>query len=58
MQALPITMKEVHKMPRAYIINIVYTLTGDSFKQWTENVIAQRNKKVAKDKDLVINMDP
>ena len=58
MMALPITMKEVRKMPRAYIINVIYTITGDSFKQWSEGVIAQRNQKVTQDKDLAIKMDP
>ena len=34
MQALPIVQREIERLPRAYIANIIYTLTGDAFKNW------------------------
>jgi len=46
MLALPITMKEILKMPRAYIANVIYTITGDPFKNWSDAQIAKRNQKV------------
>ena len=34
MDALPIVKREVDKLPRAYIANCIYTLTGAAFKTW------------------------
>ena len=34
MEALPVVKREVDKLPRAYIANCIYTLTGDAFKTW------------------------
>ena len=31
MKALPIVKREIDKLPRAYIANIIYTMTGDAF---------------------------
>ena len=31
--ALPV-VKEIRKMPRQYIANLIFTLVGDSFKKW------------------------
>ena len=31
--ALPI-MKEIRKMPRQYLCNVIYTLVGETFKKW------------------------
>ena len=31
--ALPI-IKEIRKMPRSYICNVIYTLVGEDFKEW------------------------
>ena len=34
MEALPLVQREVEKLPRAYIANVIYTLTGPAFKTW------------------------
>jgi len=31
MEALPLVKKEIMKLPRAYIANVVYTLSGKAF---------------------------
>ena len=31
--ALPI-IREIRKMPREYICNVIYTLVGEDFKEW------------------------
>jgi len=58
MEALPEIKKEIMKLPRAYIANIVYSIAGKPFQDWTNARIVERNRKVAEDKDLSINMDP
>ena len=40
--ALPI-MREIRKMPRAYICNIIYTLVGEAFKKWVSKNCVERN---------------
>ena len=45
-------------MPRNYIANVIHTVVGDPFVQWTNIRIHERNSKVVKEKDLNINMDP
>ena len=32
MEALPLINREVMKLPRAYIANVIYTIVGDAFK--------------------------
>jgi hypothetical protein len=57
-QALPEVEKEVLKLPRQYVANIIYTLTGNAFKKWVGERVDARHKKVADDKNLNIDMDP
>ena len=32
LKALPMIEKEVHKMPKSYIANVIYTIAGDPFQ--------------------------
>ena len=36
MKALPIVDKEIEKLPRQYIANVIYTIVGDAFAEWVE----------------------
>ena len=36
MDALPIVKRELDKLPRAYIANVIHTLTGATFVKWVE----------------------
>ena len=58
MRALPMAQKEIRKMPREYIGNIIYTLVGDDFRDWVKSRVDQRNTKVAEEGDMMIDMDP
>ena len=40
--ALPI-LREIRKMPREYICNVIYTLVGDEFKEWMMKRVKERN---------------
>ena len=57
MRAFPIVRKEVEKMPRAYIANVIYTLVGQPFAEFINKRANKRNEKVTKERDL-IDMDP
>ena len=58
MAYLPLTEKEIYKLPRAYLSNVAYTVIGNDFKTWMKVVMNQRNARVTDDKDMAIRMDP
>ena len=58
MRALPMAQKEIKKLPREYIGNIIVTLVGQPFRDWIQNRVDQRNAKVAEEGDMMIDMDP
>ena len=39
----------MEKLPRAYIANVIFTIVGARFKQWVDEVIATRNKKIVEE---------
>ena len=46
--------REVLKLPRAYIANVIYTLVGQPFADWVNSGIESRNQK----NDMLVQMDP
>ena len=51
--------QEDHKrLPRQWVINVVYTLAGKPFADWVLEHVEARNAKVVADKQLAIMMDP
>ena len=55
---MPNESREIEKLPRAYVSNVIYTLVGPPFKQWVDQVIQERNKKIVEEQNLNIEMDP
>ena len=49
MNALPMEEKEVRKLPRDYIANVIYTLTKEAFVNWVEMRVKARNDKLIED---------
>ena len=45
-------------MHRQYVINLVYTTVGDDFSDWVDMILRQRNKRLADERNMNINMDP
>ena len=43
---------------RQYVINVIYTVVGENFQDWVDKTIRIRNKRLAEDRNLNINMDP
>ena len=50
--------RDMHKVPRQWLINVAYTIIGDSFATWIKESIEQRNEELAKKQKLLIEMDP
>ena len=38
-KALPVEPREIDKLPRSYVANVIYTIVGERFKQWVESQI-------------------
>ena len=53
MNAFPIVKRELDKLPRAYIANVIYTLTGPAFVKWVENQVNLRNAKIAREANMI-----
>ena len=56
-RALPSEEREVKKLHRSYIANVIHTLVGEPFRQWVEINMAARNRKIEVDQNLMIEMD-
>lgn len=53
MEALPIVQREIQKLPRSYVCNVIHTLAGDAFVKWVEKQVNERNSRVAKEASLI-----
>ena len=53
MDAFPIVKREVEKLPREYIANVIHTITGAAFVQWIEKQVNERNAKVAREANMI-----
>ena len=49
MEVFPIIKREIDKLPRAYIANCIFTLTGQAFQNWVNKMVNERNAKVARE---------
>ena len=50
--------RDMHKVPRQWLINVTYTLVGEPFSNWVNVEIANRNEDIARKQKLLIEMDP
>ena len=57
-KALPVEPREVEKLPRSYLANVIYTIVGTPFRDWVDKAIQARNDKIVEEQNLAINMDP
>ena len=56
-KALPI-LREVRKMPRQYICNVVYTLVGNPFREWMMARVKEHDHQIAIKQNLLVQFDP
>ena len=50
--------KEIQKLSRAYLANVIYTIMGQNFQDWVTGQVNYRNQKVALEGNNMISMDP
>ena len=50
--------REVCKLPRQYVVNVIYTIVGNVFSQWVRSRVNLRNDKLLQDQNRLIEMDP
>ena len=55
---LPKDQLDVDRLPRQYVINVIYTLCEDAFDKWVQTTISARNNNIVQQRDLLIEMDP
>ena len=58
MRAFPSEEQEREKLPRQYIINVIYTLVGEEFRTWVDKLVDERHEEIIEKRDLYIEMDP
>ena len=49
--------RDIHRVPRQWLINIAYTVIGKPFNDWVQDEIVTRNEELAKKQKLLIEMD-
>ena len=57
MICLPESQKEILKVGKQYLINLVYTIVGQKFADWVLERIELRNQKLVADRGLMIEVD-
>ena len=59
MNALPVEEKEILKLPRSYIANVINTIISpdDAFRLWVKSRVNERHSKQVQDRGM-IEMDP
>ena len=57
-QALPDDRKEIDKLHRDYVSNVIYTLVGQPYITWCDARVAARNQEVELKQDLNAQLDP
>ena len=55
---MPSEQHEINKLPRAWVINVGATVVGQPFIDWCGERVQTRNREMAKDRNLLIKMDP
>jgi hypothetical protein len=50
--------RDFHRLTRAFIANVTFTIMQGAFKTWVDEKIKERNDRVAVNNNLIIEMDP
>ena len=58
MRALPSERKEILKLPRSYIANVIRTIIGQEFEDWVREKVTARNQRGEDEGEVAIMMDP
>ena len=50
--------KDLHRLPRQWLANVIYTLVGERFQNWVTECIRNRNDHIAEKQNLIVELDP
>ena len=50
--------KEMRKISRQYLGNVIYTVVGARFNDWVNDRVNERHQKFKEKKEMMIHMDP
>ena len=50
--------KDLHRLPRQWLANVIYTLVGEEFQNWVTECIRNRNDHIAEKQNLIVELDP
>ena len=50
--------KDVPRLPRQWILNVVFTVVGRPFADWVNRQVEDRNATRASEQNLMIDLDP
>jgi len=50
--------KELHKVPRQWLANVIFSIVGQPFADWVDSVIQMRNSKIVANDNKFVAMDP
>ena len=50
--------RDIHRLPKAFIANVTFTVMKEAFSGWLSEQIKARNDTLAENQDLVIDLDP
>ena len=49
---------EWNRLPRQFLLNLAATVIGEPFEKWVSAQIEACNAKIAKDQNLMVDLDP
>jgi len=49
--------RDIHRLPRCFIINLLYTITGEDVKLYVKHIIEERNKAVVDHQRMALELD-
>jgi hypothetical protein len=50
--------REIEKVPKQWLVNVAAAVVGQPFEDWVDQMVIERNEKVAVEKDVMIDVDP
>lgn len=54
---LPIE-KELCKLPKQFVVNVIYATNGDDFAAFIKVMCEERNHEIIEKRQMLINVDP
>ena len=50
--------KEIKKLTRSYVGNVIYTVVGEAFNDWVQEKVNDRHDKIKQSQSMMIDLDP